>query len=92
MSKFVQVEVCVNGTITRASARVLNRACGTNLSGSDTAAIALECAALAGVQVRVVQAASLSGADKGRHTREVTRARNAQARRVERKAVTAAAA
>lgn len=92
MSKFVQVEVCNDGTITRACARALNRAIGTNLSGSDTVDVALECAEIAGVQVRVVQASALKGADKARHTREVTRSRNAQARREARKAAELVAA
>lgn len=88
----VTVEACVNGTITRASARVLNRALGTNLSGTDSVEIAVECARVAGVQVRVVPAAQLKGSDKARHTREVNRARQAQAHRVGRKTVVRVAA
>lgn len=88
MSNTVTIEACANGTITRACARALNRAIGTQLSGSDTVEIALACAEIAGVQVRVIPAAQLKGSDKARHTREVTRSRNAQARREARKSTT----
>lgn len=91
MNSTVQVEVCVNGTITRASARAINRATGSSLSGSSTAAQAVVACHSAGVTVRYLAAASLSGADKGRHTREVTRSRKAQAARTERKASVALA-
>jgi hypothetical protein len=81
MSTTVQVEACVNGTITRASARAINRATGSSLSGTSHWVAAINACAEAGVTYRVVAAASLAGPDKARHTREVTRSRQAQARR-----------
>lgn len=84
---FATIETCNDGTITRACARMLNRAHGTAFSGSTTAVDA--CVALdnAGVRTRLIPAATLTGPDKARHTREVTRSRKAQARRAERKVV-----
>lgn len=87
------IEACANGTITRANARLLNRALAKfgapTFSGTSTVAgvcawfDASDCAV---PDYRVVYAASLAGADKARHTREVTRSTKAQARRVARKA------
>jgi hypothetical protein len=90
----VTVEVCVDGTITRACARAVNRAfvaAGVPaefplFSGSSLGDSVVAHASHWGVPVRVVSAASLAGPDKARHTREVTRSRKAQARRMERKA------
>jgi len=85
------IEACTNGTITRACARALNRALGTAFSGSTLVDDVLaHVHTLGRDDVRVVGASSLTGQDKARHTREVTRSRNAQARRVERKAAEAA--
>lgn len=103
MSKIVvTIEACVNGTITRANARALNRATlamrrahtpgVTPFTGRDEVADVCEILGYLGVECRVVAAASLTGADKARHTREVNRSRNAQARRTERKAEAAFAA
>lgn len=92
MSKFITIEACTDGTLTRANARALNRVLGTAFSGSTLVADAEAACAQAGVQVRVVAAASLSGRDKAAHTREVSRSARAQARRVARKTTAAAAA
>lgn len=86
----ITIETCNNGTITRASARALNRALAATdswmrVSGSSTVAVALGFAQARGVQVRTVDAATLAGPDKARHTREVTRSRKAQAARTARK-------
>lgn len=92
MSKIVTVEVCANGTLTRANARALNRVLKTQFSGSTLAADAQAACVAAGVQVRVVAAATLTGKDKAAHTREVTRSRTAQAKRAEARLAAAVAA
>ena len=81
----------MNGTITRASARAINRVLGSAFSGVSELDDVVRVCADAGVEYRIVGAASLAGTDKARHTREVTRSRKAQARRAERKAAAAAA-
>jgi hypothetical protein len=62
---------------------------GTKFSGTSDA-VEVSCAlAEAGAKFRVVDAASLAGADKGRHTREVNRSQAAQVRRGDRAIVAA---
>lgn len=92
MSKFVTVEVCADGTLTRANARALNRlgAWCNAFSGSTEAAFVAALFDEQGRAYRIVQAATLTGADKGAHTREVNRSRAAQARRAQRKTAQAA--
>jgi hypothetical protein len=87
------IEACADGTITRANARALNRALAPHGAPtySGTTLVADVVAFLDDTDAsvpdyRVVYAAALVGADKGAHTREVTRSRKAQARRVARKA------
>lgn len=98
MSAFVQIEVCSDGTITRASARAINRACREagfvecSLSGADAFTGAVKALDVCGLAYRIVQASALKGANKARHTREVTRSRSAQARREARKAAESVAA
>jgi bifunctional N-acetylglucosamine-1-phosphate-uridyltransferase/glucosamine-1-phosphate-acetyltransferase GlmU-like protein len=88
----ITIEACANGTVTRANARTLNRALAKfgapTFSGS--AFVADVCAWLDATDCsvpdyRVVWAAALAGTDKGRHTREVNRSVQAQARRAARK-------
>lgn len=90
----IVVEVCANGTITRACARAINRAiasvpCAPTFSGSSQASAVVSGLEINGFAVRTVAAASLAGADKGRHTREVTRSRKAQEAREVRQAARA---
>jgi hypothetical protein len=87
MSKIFPVEVTYSGTLTRANARAINRVLGTAFSGSTPADVAINALQDADIAVRLVPAWALAGADKARHTREVNRSRQAQARRVERKAL-----
>lgn len=92
----ITIEVCHDGTITRACARTVNARIrelakrGFDLepywSGkSDAHALACELDD-AGIEFRMVDAVALAGADKARHTREVNKSRAAQARRQARKA------
>lgn len=95
MSKIITtatVEVCADGTLTRACARALNRAHKTGFSGSTPVVEVRAVLACMHVAVREVPAASLAGKDRAAHTREVSRSRKAQARRAARKAGPAAAA
>lgn len=98
------IEACNDGTITRACARTLNRALAAalpatdsrlgyiaDLSGTTPVELVARFLDAHGLAYRVVAAASLTGADKARHTREVTRSRKAQTARVARKAEAAAA-
>lgn len=90
----ITIEACNDGTITRACARAINRALATGFSGStlvDDVLAHMRTAAYEGFDFQIVGAASLTGADKARHTREVTRSRKAQARRAVAKAELVAA-
>lgn len=86
MSNTIVVEVTRSQTITRANARMLNRKLGTTMSGSTHVRDALAHIHAQGMTPRLVDAATMSGTDKARHTREVTRSRKAQASREARKA------
>lgn len=93
------IEATRNGTITRACARTLNRvicpcgelrtktsSCAGRFSGSTLVADVVAALEGEGIAYRTVDAASLTGADKARHTREITRSRKAQTAREDRKA------